>query len=100
MNWVPQECVPESIRPPYHYDASTLWLLGPDGSPLACVHYEGFNTWSTCLPVFSVDILTKDGWFGQPASWTTDKAEAMSWAEAELAKQGPRQLSMFNTVNS
>lgn len=95
MNWVAQECVPKSIRPPYRYSEDTLWLLGSDGIPLACVHFEGFRTWSTNLPVFSVDMLTDEGWFGQPASWTTDKAEAIRWAETNLPNLGPRQFSMF-----
>ena len=94
MNWLPQDSVPDSVKPA-RYSQSALWLLGPDGFPLACVHYENFNSWGTNKPVFGVSMQTGKGGMHVQPMCTTDQGKAIGWAEAELERNPPRQLRMF-----
>jgi hypothetical protein len=94
MNWLPQESVSDSVKPG-RYTESALWLLGEDGYPIACVHYEHFNSWGENKPVFGVSMQTDDGWMCVQPLFTTDKAKAIAWAESELERQPPRQMRMF-----
>lgn len=86
--------VPDSVKP-QKYTQSALWLLGPDGFPLACVHYEHFNSWGANKPVFGVSMQTDQGWMNVNPLFTTEIDKAMAWAEAELERNPPRQLRMF-----
>lgn len=102
MNWVSQEFVPESRRPNHAFsrfwESSQVWLLAPDGTPVACVHSEGFRT--LAVPgnpiVWGASLLMEDGeWMGFWESWNTDKASVIRWVESKLSDMPPRQLSLL-----
>lgn len=94
MSWLSDEQVPDSVKP-CRYSESALWLLGPDGFPLACVHYENFRSWGEGKPVFGVSMQTDHGWMLVRPLFTIDICIATAWADSELARQPPRQMRLF-----